>query len=311
MPALIALDWGTSSLRAYLMDAAGEILDVRQRPWGARNLPAGGFDAAFADITQDWPRCVRIAAGMVGARGGWREMPYLDVPADVAQLAGSLGEVGAADGEPVYLVPGLRDTRRPDVMRGEETQILGAVARDPALGANATLLLPGTHSKWADVRSGRVTSFRTAMTGELYALLLKRSILGAGIDHDAPTDDPVAFLRGVRGARDSGGAGALSRIFTVRAHWLGGTLSLDELPSYLSGLLIGEEIRGMSADHDAADAAPITMIGDAALCARYDKALHEFGMSANTAPDDAAAHGLWRIAVSAGLIATTTREARA
>lgn len=311
MATLIALDWGTSSLRAYLLGAAGAIVDVRQRPWGVRNLPAGGFDAALADVTQDWPHCVRIAAGMVGARGGWREMPYLDVPADVAQLAGSLGEVRAADGEPVYLVSGLRDTRRPDVMRGEETQILGAIARDPALGANATLLLPGTHSKWADVRAGRVTGFRTAMTGEIYALLLKHSVLGAGIDHDAPTDDPAAFLRGVREARDSGNAGALSRIFTVRAHWLGGTLSVDELPSYLSGLLIGEEIRGMTAGRDAADAAPITMVGDAALCARYGKALHEFGMSANTAPDDVAAHGLWRIAISAGLIATAPREARA
>lgn len=310
MATLIALDWGTSSLRAYLLDDGGAILDARQRPWGVRSLPDGGFDAALADITRDWPRCVRIAAGMVGARGGWREMPYLDVPTDVARVAESLGEVRAVNGDLVHLVPGLRDTRRPDVMRGEETQILGAIARDPALGANATLLLPGTHSKWADVRAGRVTGFRTAMTGELYALLLKHSILGTGVDDDAQADDAIAFLRGVRETRDSGDAGALSRIFTLRAQWLNGGLSPAELPSYLSGLLIGEEIRGMSAGQVAADASPIALIGEPALCARYRKALGEFGLSATMAPDNAAAYGLWRIAVSAGLIATASREAR-
>jgi len=313
MATLIALDWGTSSLRAYLLDDGGAILDTRQRPWGVRNLPDGGFDAALADITDGWPRCVRIAAGMVGARGGWREMPYLDLPTDVARLAESLGEVRAADGEPVHLVPGLRDTRRPDVMRGEETQILGAVARDPALGANATLLLPGTHSKWVDVRSGRVTGFRTAMTGELYALLLRHSILGAGVDDEAPADDAAAFMRGVREARDSGDAGALSRIFTMRARWLNGTLSAAEVPSHLSGLLIGEEIRGMSAARAAADASPLALVGDQALCARYREALQEFGLPAAVLPGDAAAHGLWRIAVGAGLIAAaaSAREARA
>jgi len=311
MATLIALDWGTSSLRAYLLDDGGAIIDVRQRPWGVRNLPDGGFDAALADITRDWPRCVRIAAGMIGARGGWHEMAYLDLPTDVARVAESLGEVSALDGDPVHLVPGLRDTQRPDVMRGEETQILGAVARDPALSANATLLLPGTHSKWAEVRAGRVIGFRTAMTGELYALLLQHSILGAGVDDDAQADDAIVFLRGVRETRASGDAGALSRIFTLRAQWLNGTLSPTELPSYLSGLLIGEEIRGMSAGREAADVSPIALVGDPVLCARYRKALREFGFSATLAPDNAAAHGLWRIAVSAGLIATASREARA
>lgn len=313
MAALIALDWGTSSLRAYLMDDDGAVLDARQQPWGVRNLPDGGFDAALAGITGDWPRCMRIAAGMVGARGGWREMPYLDVPADVARLAESLGEVRAADGEPVHLVPGLRDARRPDVMRGEETQILGAVARDPALAANATLLLPGTHSKWVDVRAGRVTGFRTAMTGELYALLLRHSILGAGVEDEAPADDAIAFMRGVREARDSGDAGALSRIFTLRARWLSGTLGAAALPSHLSGLLIGEELRGMLASRDAADATPIALIGDRALCERYSEALQVFGLSAAVVPGDAAAYGLWRIAVGAGLVgaAAPTREARA
>jgi 2-dehydro-3-deoxygalactonokinase len=303
MAALIALDWGTSSLRAYLLDAAGAILETRQRPWGLRNLPGGGFDAALADIARGWPRCARIASGMVGARGGWREIPYLGVPADPAQLARSLGEVRAADGERVHLVPGLRDPQGPDVMRGEETQVLGAIARDPALAAHATLLLPGTHSKWVDVRAGRIAGFRTAMTGELFALLLKHSILGAGIGPDARADDAAAFLRGVAAARDSGAAGALSRIFAIRARTLDGSLVADELPSFLSGLLIGEEIRGMTAARAAETEAPIALVGNAALCARYRDALQAFGSSATLAADDAAAQGLWRIAIDAGLVA--------
>lgn len=303
MAGLVALDWGTSSLRAYLLDGQGTVLEARQRPWGARNLPEGGFDAALADITRGWPRRVRIASGMVGARGGWREMPYLDTPVDVAQVARSLGQVRAADGEPVHLVPGLRDPLGPDVMRGEETQILGVLAHDPALAAAATLLLPGTHSKWVEVREGRVAGFRTAMTGELFALLLKHSILGAGIGPDARADDAPAFLRGVAEARDSGAAGALSRIFAIRARMLDGTLTTDELPSYLSGLLVGEEIRGMSAANAAKAAAPIVLVGNRALCARYREALQAFGLSAMLAADDAAARGLWRIAIDAGLVA--------
>lgn len=306
MAGLIALDWGTSSLRAYLLDAEGAVLETRQRPWGMRSLPEGGFDAALADITRDWPRSTRIAAGMVGARGGWREMPYLDVPADVTQLARALGAVQAADGAPVHLVAGLRDARGPDVMRGEETQILGVIARAPALAAHATLLLPGTHSKWVDVRAGKVVGFRTAMTGELFAVLMKHSLLAAGVGADARIDDGPVFLQGVADARDSGAAGALSRLFAIRARTLAGALRIEDVPSHLSGLLIGEEIRGMTAANPAAATAPIVLVGNAALCARYRMALQAFGLAATLAADDAAAQGLWRIAVDAGLVSTVT-----
>lgn len=301
MAGLIGLDWGTSSLRAYLFDDGGAVLDTRHRPHGVRALPEGGFDAALFDITGEWPRCPRLAAGMVGARGGWREMPYLDLPIDVRAVGASLGSVQAADGEPVHLVPGLRNARRPDVMRGEETQILGALASEPSLSTQATLLLPGTHSKWVSVGNGRIVDFCTAMTGELFAVLLHHSILGAGVT-DSGIADAAVFRRGVRNARDSGAAGALSRIFSIRASMLSGTLESRDIPAYLSGLLIGEEVRAVIAAGEFALSTPVRLIGEPALCARYRDALEEFEIEAAVSDGDAAAHGLWRIATSAGLV---------
>ncbi len=303
MAALIGLDWGTTRLRSYLYGADGGVLDSRSSPHGIRALPEGGFDAALADITAGWPRCPRLACGMVGARGGWREMPYLDLPADVRGLAAALGRVDAADGEPVHLVPGLRNPARPDVMRGEETQILGALAAGTSV-VDATFVLPGTHCKWVAVRNGRVVDFRTAMTGELFSLLLRHSILGAGIEPDA-AHGHARFADGVRAARESGAAGGLSRLFTARAAMLADTLAPADVPGWLSGLLIGEEIRGAVAEGAFDLSAPVRLIGEAALCARYREALAAFSIEAVAAPADAAAAGLWSIATGAGLVAPT------
>lgn len=302
MAALIGLDWGTTRLRAWLYGADGAVLDRRSRPHGVRALPPGGFDAALADVAAGWPRCPRLACGMVGARGGWRETPYLDVPADVRGLAAALVRVDAADGDPVHLVPGLRNPARPDVMRGEETQILGALAAQPR-EREASFVLPGTHSKWATVRDGLVVDFRTAMTGELFSLLLRHSILGAGIGADA-AHGHARFADGVRAARDSGAAGGLTRLFTARAAMLAGTLAPADVPGWLSGLLIGEEIRGALAEGGVARAAPLRLIGEPALCARYQEALAAFSLPSTADAGEAAAAGLWSIATSAGLIAS-------
>lgn len=299
MSGLIALDWGTSSLRAFRFDGAGGIAQTRARAWGIRQLPEGGYDAALADITAGWPALPRLACGMVGSRGGWREMPYLDLPADVAQLGGALGRVRAADGADVHLVPGLRDPRGPDVMRGEETQLLGALALQPALGQASTFILPGTHSKWAAVRAGAVTGFRTLMTGELFAVLRKHSILGG----EAPAgEDAAAFARGVATARDSGAAGALSRLFSARALMLDGALAPAAVPDYLSGLLIGEEFRAALADGLARRDTPLQLIGEPALCERYRRAAALFDIELPPTIADAAARGLWQLATQAGLL---------
>lgn len=299
MGGLIALDWGTSSLRAFRFDGAGRVVETRAQPWGIRHLPDGGFDGALAAITHDWPRLPRLASGMVGSRSGWREMPYLDVPANAAQLAGALGCLCAADGLDVHLVPGLRDPHGPDVMRGEETQLVGALSLAPALAAAATFILPGTHSKWAAVRDGAVTSFRTLMTGELFAVLRQHSILGG----DVPAvDDEAAFVRGVTAARDSGAAGALARLFSARTLMLDGTLAAASVPDYLSGLLIGEEFRTAFIDGLAHRHAPLQLIGEHALCERYRRAAALFDIALPPTIEDAAARGLWQLAVQAGIV---------
>ena len=295
--ALIGLDWGSTHLRAYLFDENGAVRDTRTLPHGIRQLPAGGFPEAFALAVHGWPVLPALACGMVGSRNGWREVPYLDTPTDVDRLARQLTRMETPEAHPLYLIPGLRDPRRPDVMRGEETQIVGVLAREPA---TARLLLPGTHSKWVRLQDGDVTGFATVMTGELYGLLRQHSILGAALP--AARDDEEAFRRGVAAARDSGPAGALSRLFSARALMLDGQLDAAAVPDYLSGLLIGEELRMALAAGwaDAGDAIP--MVGEGPLCDRYARAADAFGLRLTRAPEGTTAHGLWRIAAAAGLV---------
>ena len=298
--ALIGLDWGSTQLRAYRYGERGAVEAVRTLPCGVRQLPAGGFAQAFAQALEGWPAAPVIACGMVGSRNGWRETPYLDTPADLDRLAAALTPLAAPDGRAVHLVPGLRDPARPDVMRGEETQVAGALALEPALARHARLLLPGTHSKWVRVRDGAVAGFATLMTGELYALLCRHSILGAALP--APVPDGDAFRRGVRAARDSGAAGMLSRLFSARALLLDGALAPSSVADYLSGLLLGEELRAALAAGWATPGEPVLVVGDEALCERYLRAAEAFGIGLRRAPGDAAAHGLWRIAAAAALV---------
>jgi len=305
MSGLIALDWGTSSLRAYRLDDAGKVVDTRSRPWGVRSLPQGGFDAALADITAGWPSLPRIACGMAGSRNGWLEVPYVDLPADIGKLGASLRKVRAADGLDVHIVPGLRNPTGPDVMRGEETQILGAVALEPLLAHRSHWILPGTHSKWATVDGGAVVDFRTQMTGELFSLLWNHSILGTGVDDAASSQ---AFDRGVEAAYDSGAQGALSRLFSARALMLEGELLTGEVHEYLSGLLIGEEFRSALADHRFHTDEPFQLIGEPALCDRYRRTASRFGVALREPVADAAAHGLWQLAGRIGLVPSALKE---
>ncbi|TAL73273.1 MAG: 2-dehydro-3-deoxygalactonokinase [Rhodanobacter sp.] len=304
MTGLIGLDWGTSSLRAYRFDDAGRVVDHRARAWGIRQLPAGGYPAALAEVTAGWPSLPRIACGMVGSRGGWHEVPYRDVPLALDQLGSVLVAVVAADGLPLWLVPGLRDAAGPDVMRGEETQLLGALHQRPALASQATCVMPGTHSKWVRIARGQIVAFRTVMTGEVFAALSRHTILGTtGAE---PVTDAAAFDRGVIAARASGAAGAFSRLFTARALLLAGELAASAVPDYLSGLLIGEEFRSAVANGDATRDTPLQLIGDPDLCRRYAQAARHFDLSLSATIVDSAASGLWRLATLAGLVTEAT-----
>ena len=307
---LIALDWGTSSLRAWRLSATGAVLEARQRGWGIMHLPEGGFPEAFAAITQGWQSpgdaLPAIACGMVGSRQGWREVLYLPTPAGLDQLSAGLRHLDTGAGTTLHLVPGVleNDPQAPDVMRGEETQAMGAAAR---LGGDALLVMPGTHSKWARLRDGRLVSFRTMMTGELFALLRQHSILGRGLAEAANATamagagagaaQAAAFDRGVLAAHAHG---ALARLFSARALTLTGGLEPGCVPDYLSGLLIGDELRTAAAE--LASAGRIAITGEASLCERYVRAFAVIGAAAPERIADAALDGLLRIAAAAGLL---------
>lgn len=291
---MIGIDWGTTSLRAYRL-AARTILARRESPNGITQVAPGAFTTVLQDLVGDWladGETHILMAGMIGSRQGWVEAPYLDCPASPAALAASLTPV-PFDGATAAIVPGLshRDPAGPpDVMRGEETQLAGALGQIGNVSGDGLFCLPGTHSKWATVTGGSITAFSTAMTGEIFAALRAHTILGRMM-RDAPPDD-AAFTRGVERAGTQGGL--LHHLFGVRTLGLFGELADDASASYLSGLLIGSEIAAIE------PAGPVHLIGEPNLCRLYDLALSARGVTASTAPPDTAAAGLALIAENAG-----------
>lgn len=290
---LIAIDWGTSSLRGARLGTSGQVLESREFSRGILTVPPGQFEAVFKEHFGDWMQAAGalcLIAGMAGSRQGWQEAPYCPCPAGFAELSQHLLWLQP---HRIALVPGLScmttDTlNTPDVMRGEEVQIFGALqlaGRD-----TATLVLPGTHSKWAQVEHGRVTRFSTFMTGEVYALLSQHSILGKTLDLNGAFDE-AAFLQGVDQSQTAGSV--LNKLFAVRTLGLFERLPAAALPSYLSGLLIGEELRTQSA---SADTAPVILIGSHALTSRYTLALQHLGIACQSRGAEATWAGLFALA---------------
>lgn len=296
---LIAIDWGTSNLRAALLDAEGRTLDQRSAPGGVMAVPERRFAEALMPLVDGWladAALPLIASGMVGSRQGWQEAPYLECPARLSDAAQRLTRVALPGGGTLHIAPGLTCTAahgHADVMRGEETQLWGA-----GLAAGRCCVLPGTHSKWAWMgEAGAIDHFATSMTGELYGLLTKHSILGRlmalpGGDH------PAAFEQGVRIGLDQH-ARLLHALFAARTAGLMGELAPDALPDFLSGLLIGGEIGGMQSLSPQRE---VTLLGDDALCARYAAALAVAGVASTRAADGATTRGQWLLARTAGLL---------
>ena len=309
--ALIALDWGTSSLRGFRLSATGEVLETRASAHGIQHLPEpgeAGFDAAFAQLCGDWlaeaPVPV-VAGGMVGSAQGWREVPYLACPTPLAGLHAAAERVVTRDGVEILLAPGLifePEGGTPEVMRGEEIQIAGTLAGRPDWQAASTLVLPGTHCKWAEIRDNSVTGFGTYMTGEIFALLRGHSILGR-LMSDAPVSEDArseAFARGVAQAAEAGPGDLTRQLFSTRTLGLTGQLPGGALADYCSGLLIGHEI--VSGLRDRGDA-PVVLVGSGALCARYAEALRQLsGKDAAAIIENPAPAGLHRFARDAGLL---------
>lgn len=305
-PALISLDWGTSNLRASLLDENAKEIEQRSAPAGIMHVTDGLFGRALTSLIGDWITrypCPLIASGMIGSRQGWSEAPYLDCPASIESAACSLTRVGiefpekAGARRELCIVPGLKCEEangQYDVMRGEETQIWGAGKAPSGL-----FVLPGTHSKWAWVdESGAIGRFSTYMTGELYGVLTQHSILGRLMvfgGHSA-----VDFTHGVQIGLESAGQ-ASHVIFTARTAGLMGTIAPEGLPDYLSGLLTGIEVAAATAAHGAPLPA-LTLIGDEALCSRYAHAFDIAGVPTSRGASDSTARGHWKIAKKAGLI---------
>jgi 2-dehydro-3-deoxygalactonokinase len=301
--ALIAIDWGTTSARAYRIDAAGGVIAARSVPLGIQNVQDSAFVGALDTLLDDWrtDAAPRIACGMIGSRQGWIEAPYVACPADLAGLGGVLTRTPGGE---LAIVPGARcldPAGVPDVMRGEETQLAGALA--PGDG-RVLAVLPGTHSKWALVERGRLIEFATFMTGELYAVLLAHSILGRMADRSASTNAAggYAFARGV--ARGLAGDGLAHVIFGARTLALAGELAPADVGDWLSGVLLGHEIDAARAwaKQRGDNAKRVRVIGGDTLVARYAGALAQAGIDAELGPADAAARGLFRIAQHADLI---------
>lgn len=275
---MIAVDWGTSSLRCYRLDAHGDILDSRSSSQGILNVAPGEFSRVLDEQIRGWDETPIVMSGMVGSRQGWQEAPYVQCPAGFDEIAAQLLEVRQG----VWIVPGLscRDSAGvPDVMRGEETQILGC-------GAEGTVCLPGTHSKWVEVKSGRIERFSTFMTGEVYAVLKQHSILGRMMEAGKP--DAGAFAEGVKRSGEAGGM--LHHLFGVRTRGLMGELDPAAAASYLSGILIGHELR-------AREAKPFSLLGTPELSALYQQAAASLGIETRTLDPNAAVRSLYRLGV--------------
>jgi len=269
----IAVDWGTSNMRAWAMSASGTILAKASSDQGMGKLNRDGFEPALLATVSHWiagPTTV-IACGMVGSRQGWVEAPYTAVPCGTLPAA----LVQAPTTHPdlmVHVIPGIKQANPADVMRGEETQISGFLARNP--GWNGVICLPGTHTKWVHISADEVVSFQTFMTGELFDTISRQTVLRHSIAADGWDD--AAFAEGLDMSL-SRPERLAARLFSLRANGL-----LNDMPgpvarAQLSGLLIGAEL---------AAAKPywlgqqIAVIGDSGLSKRYVSALATQSVSA-------------------------------
>jgi len=306
--ALIGLDWGTTSLRAYCIGATGAVLDSIASPAGILADHPEGFAATFRQVTASWRERYRplpvVASGMITSRNGWVETPYVEAPAGLDEFAQDLVTVEAEDAGIVHFVKGLscRDSAGvPDIMRGEEVQILGALETiGPQDGAGMLFLLPGTHSKWAAVRDGRINGFETYMTGEVFSVLLRHSILGKLAASKAAAPG-AAFAKAVEMGL-SGETSILHKMFSARTLPLFDRLPPEEIAAHLSGLLIGEEIAAALRQAGPAETPRVVIAGRGDLAEAYATALQIAGVLSSFAPEHVAARGHHALARAGGIL---------
>lgn len=301
MPGFVGMDWGSTRLRAYLFDAAGVLVDRQAAELGLRNMARDRFAEVFRQTVAPWRDHVDrvFLSGMVTSRTGWLETPYLSCPARLADLPGAAKRM-QLDGLDLIFLPGLSQQDPPDVMRGEELQLFG-LGGDHGDGL---VVLPGTHSKWVHMTDGRVDRFRTIITGELYALILDHSLIGALADGRAA--DRAAFAAAVAAAFRSDTP--LADLFALRAEVLLGSSPSRHLAARLSGRLIGAEIREAFRALGTPQG-PVTIIGSDELSGLYADALAVCGIACTPAATDVTSRGFADVA--RGFHADSARPSRA
>lgn len=283
---MIGIDWGTSNFRAFRFDDTGKVIGRRSYPIGILKVREGKFAETLQEQVGDWivgGETRVLLCGMVGSRQGWTEANYLRCPVTIDDLAEAVVRIPFAGAE-AMLIPGVigEDSNGvPEVMRGEETEAMGIVDDCDGFGLGC---LPGTHTKWIQLRDRSIVSFLTCMTGDVFAALRKDTILSRLMNAEAPIDEK-SFLSGVARSADTGGL--LHHLFSVRTLALTGDLREDATASYLSGLLIGHEVRAvMPANAD------VHLVGAVQLCQLYQSAIEACGGAATFEDEDAAARGL-------------------
>ena len=301
LPVLIGVDWGTSSFRAYLINHEGEVVDSINAAEGILSVRDGDFEAVFERLLSNWlrdyPELPIVLSGMISSRNGWFEIDYVHTPATIVSIASALADYETTRERQLHFVTGLAVSGAeiaPDVMRGEETELIGQICHHDTDGL---FLLPGTHSKWVWVEDRRILDFQTFMTGEVFAVLKEHSILGKLMASANGSEE--AFDRGVSW-RAAHGNSILHALFSARTFPLFGQMAPEDVADYLSGLLIAEEISGVLSSRKQLP--KVTVIGRGDLIKRYCRALELMDVRAAVAPQGRVARGHFEIARQRKLI---------
>jgi len=273
-PCLIAVDWGTSRFRAYLVNATAQILEEVASAEGIGLLSNGGFSQILHKRCGEWldsyPKLPVLMAGMIGSRNGWKEVPYVPCPASILKIRAGIQRIEILPGHVGGIVPGLiyHEAGVADVMRGEETLIIGTHVE------NGLVVLPGTHSKWAEVRGGEIRRFKTYMTGEFYSLLRQHSVVRLLAREP---EDRSGLRAGIAASKRQGGL--LHQAFQARTAVLDGQMSGEQVGPFLSGLLIAHEVGSAAVARGASQR--VTLVAEGDLAMNYNEVIADFGLEAD------------------------------
>ena len=280
--AILAVDWGSTNRRVFVLAADGTVLETAQDDRGVLAMGGSGFAAEAAAMRARWGDLPMLCAGMVGSNRGWVDAGYVAAPASLAEIATTVHWVERGR---TAIVPGVsrEEGGRADIMRGEEVQLLGAAAAG-LVAADSWLCQPGTHAKWARLEQGRLTDFTTAMTGEIFAQLGRGGLLADGLD--GTVEVGAAFRAGVQAAC---GGDLLAKLFGARASLVLGKRDRADQASYVSGLLIGSDCDArLASDFAGARAVGVDVLASPALGNLYLAALEELGCAARLVDSHAA-----------------------